>query len=414
MKELAIIGGGIHGSLLFVNIPQEIRKHTVIIDTHNAPLARFISQCRSVGVSYLRSPGSHSIHRDFRSLFRYARNNGFGSSHFLGRYLTPSLAVFTSHARDLLQQCNVRNHWIQGYVNRMLYEGDAWHIEYQKHQRQMTETLSARRVILAMGQDDANIPSAFTNSLNSTHHVLHESFIEPNPQTRVCVIGGGMSGTQCALRLVKKQQHEIRLLLPYPHAVTHFDSNPCFIGPRCLPSFLNLKSYEERAAMLKKHRYQGSINPAVFKEYKEIQENSKLSKRFSTCYGRVIAVRKIEKNAVESSGTYETEYEITLSNGNQYTCDAVICANGLRTMHSTEATTSIAPHQKLIQSLIHNYNLPHLAGNFPIVSPQLQWHSNLFVSGALAEFEIGIAARNIIGAHLAYRRLKNIWNSILS
>ncbi len=416
MKSLAIIGGGIHGSMLFVNLPKNIRRNTVIIDTHTTPLARFISQCKAVGVPYLRSPGSHSLHRDFRHLFKYARANGFGASHFWGPYATPSLPVFSAHAHALLEECKVQNHWLQACVVALRYQEDAWHIECKNPSTHLQHTVSARRVILAMGQDDASVPAAFAAELEPQNHVLHESFVAPKNNTKVCVIGGGMSGTQCALRLVKTKNHDVTLICPQPHTVTNFDSNPCFIGPRCQPSFLRLSSYEERAALLKKHRYPGSINPALLKECENIQNNPALAKRFSIVYGRVATVRMLRQQAYKGTGACEKKYELTLSNNKQFLYDAVICASGLNTRapensSSANLTRIIAPHQEIVQSLIRNYKLPHAMGNFPIVSPNLEWHTNLFVSGALAELEVGMAARNIIGAHLTYRRLKHVWNT---
>ena len=42
---------------------------------------------------------------------------------------------------------------------------------------------------------------------------------------------------------------------------------------------------------------------------------------------------------------------------------------------------------------------------YPLVDDALQWAPGLFVSGGLAEMVLGPPARNIIGAHLAGRRI---------
>jgi hypothetical protein len=45
------------------------------------------------------------------------------------------------------------------------------------------------------------------------------------------------------------------------------------------------------------------------------------------------------------------------------------------------------------------------ACGYPIVDQGLRWHEGIYVTGALAELEIGLVARNIIGARLAGERL---------
>ena len=49
--------------------------------------------------------------------------------------------------------------------------------------------------------------------------------------------------------------------------------------------------------------------------------------------------------------------------------------------------------------------LPLSACGYPIVDRALRWHPRIHVSGALAELELGPAARNIAGARMASERL---------
>ena len=69
------------------------------------------------------------------------------------------------------------------------------------------------------------------------------------------------------------------------------------------------------------------------------------------------------------------------------------------------------PGGKLIDDLIQNANLRvsmddnGVGCGFPIVNANLGWHDRIYVTGALAELEIGPSARNIAGARLAAERI---------
>ncbi|MBL8151238.1 MAG: hypothetical protein JNN15_15045, partial [Blastocatellia bacterium] len=45
---------------------------------------------------------------------------------------------------------------------------------------------------------------------------------------------------------------------------------------------------------------------------------------------------------------------------------------------------------------------------YPIVDRSLKWHPGIYVSGPLAELELGPTARNIIGARTAAEKLLKV------
>ena len=57
------------------------------------------------------------------------------------------------------------------------------------------------------------------------------------------------------------------------------------------------------------------------------------------------------------------------------------------------------------EETIDRLGLPCAECGYPLVSPRLEWASGLFVSGPLAELELGPTARNIAGARAAGERL---------
>ena len=65
------------------------------------------------------------------------------------------------------------------------------------------------------------------------------------------------------------------------------------------------------------------------------------------------------------------------------------------------------PGGVLIDQLIESAQLACADCGYPIVDAALRWHSRVFVSGALAELELGPSSRNIAGARRAAERI--IW-----
>ena len=63
------------------------------------------------------------------------------------------------------------------------------------------------------------------------------------------------------------------------------------------------------------------------------------------------------------------------------------------------------PGGSMVDGLIDSASLPCASCGYPIVDSALRWHPRVYVSGPLAELELGPAARNIAGARRAGDRL---------
>ncbi|MDN8760028.1 pyridine nucleotide-disulfide oxidoreductase, partial [Staphylococcus aureus] len=68
--------------------------------------------------------------------------------------------------------------------------------------------------------------------------------------------------------------------------------------------------------------------------------------------------------------------------------------------------------QPMIQSLITNEHAPLTRCGFPSISPELEWLPQLFVSGGLADLELGPFARNIMGGREAAQRIKQAYQRL--
>ena len=61
-----------------------------------------------------------------------------------------------------------------------------------------------------------------------------------------------------------------------------------------------------------------------------------------------------------------------------------------------------------MDQLVESAELPCASCGYPIVDRGLRWHPRIYVSGPLAELELGPAARNIAGARRAGDRLVEV------
>lgn len=89
-------------------------------------------------------------------------------------------------------------------------------------------------------------------------------------------------------------------------------------------------------------------------------------------------------------------FALSLVSGSTLQADHIILATGFETNR---------PGGAWLDAAINTYDLPIAEDGFPIVDYHLCWSRGLFVSGSLAELEIGPVARNFIGVKLAAERI---------
>ena len=66
---------------------------------------------------------------------------------------------------------------------------------------------------------------------------------------------------------------------------------------------------------------------------------------------------------------------------------------------------SARPGGPMIDHLVRSESLPCAGCGYPIVDACLRWHPRIFVTGPLAELELGPVSRNIAGARRAGDRI---------
>ena len=197
---------------------------------------------------------------------------------------------------------------------------------------------------------------------------------------RVAVIGGGISAGQVALRLAH-EGHEVSLISRHSLRQHQFDSDPGWLGPKYMKRFGREENPDKRRSMITEARHRGSVPPDVKRSLR-----------------RAIEQEELHWHEDEVKGIELTKDDMTLSlgDGEEVKVDRVLLATGFEAKR---------PGGSMVNELVRSAALPCATCGFPVLDSALRWHPRIYVSGPLAELQIGPVARNIAGAQRASDRI---------
>ena len=388
MFSWTIVGGGPHGVILanalrrVALVPSD---EISIVDEHPEPLADWNRRTSACGMRYLRSPGAHGLEPDFRAIAHTACATGQSlAERSVAPYHRPSLELFRAHAHTSTSA--LKPLWITGRVaaiSRRTSHAIRISLADGRH-------LDSQNVILAVGANpNARLPDwAVDADPQRISHVYDPTF-DPDgihPAERVAVIGGGISAVQFALALAGRLETAPLVVSRRPLSVSQFDSDPCYIGPGCMEAFL-ANSVERRRAVLQSARRPGTITPGI-------------RDRFAAAVARGAVLHRVA--SVQS--TIRSANGVTLAAADESrvgpACDRVVCATGFE---------SGLPAANLIDQIAVAFggerDLKRDTHGYPVLGDDLSWADGLYVTGKLAELELGPSAANLIGAHNAAKRI---------
>lgn len=392
--QLAVIGAGIHGVHLLTSIVEAsiVPEHEILlVDPHEKPLAVWERRVRNCTMQYLRSPASHGLDPDFRALRRTMNDAGDA----IPPYHRPSSALFARHAQARIRSYAREVACLRGEVRSVNTDADErfrLHIQSDYSQPAREHTCIARAVILCPGPPPPYIPPLFAplhGTVQSLHHVydLHFDPEEVQAGEEVLVVGGGIGALHLAPSLVARGA-VVSLWTRDRLSVHQFDSDPCFIGPRCGTLYDEIRDEKLKLTLLNRARRRGSVPPDLYRKFRD----DTVRGRYRYAHGEV--------DSIERSGD---RYYVT---GHRKGAD---CSRRLRQeFDRVVLCTGFAdqlPAANLVDEIIRNTAAQKGAGGFPRVEEDLAWIPGLFVSGGLADLILGPPARNIVGAHLARRRI---------
>lgn len=388
MLEWLIIGGGIHGAHLAHALihRKKWRADAIrILDPHPALLHVWCRQTASTGMTFLRSPAVHNIGltpSDLLTLARKAPARSFAQ--FALPYRRPSLRLFNHHAHQTIQTHNLHKLHIRGRATGFSLEHNRICVETQMGQ------LDARRVLLATGPSEHLAwPDWATPHKQSSriYHVLDPDFHRNDllDWQHAVVIGAGLSASQVARALARQRPGAVTLLSRSTPSVHQFDADPGWMGPKYLTGFRLEQDYRQRRDMIQGARHRGSITPNEAGELRRDRKRGSLMHRIA--------------QVVRVSPRPQKTLELYLDTGDRLVTDLIVLATGFKQQR---------PGRTWLDPLIEQYSLPCAPCSYPILNRQLGWHKNLFVTGPLAELELGPPARNILGARQAASRLLTV------
>lgn len=381
LLDWLIVGGGVHGTYLshaLVARGRVPRERLRVLDPLQAPLAAFWRMTEATGMRYLRSPGVHNLGLHPFDLRRFARQGaGRRVARFSPPYERPGLPLFRAHTEHLIENQRLDLLRERGHATSLRRIEGGFRLETERG------ALDSRRVVLALGTSEQLQRPGWVIQNPRVQHLFEADFRrEAITAAEVVVVGGGISAVQVACALVAQGVPGVTLLARHEPRVHRFDSDPEWLGPRGLAGFWRERDLAARRALIGRVRHRGSMSPEVFAELQGGLRKGKL--------------RWVE---AEATGMEEHEGKVRLR------LDRAPWA--LEAGHVVLATGFSAgrPGGKLVEGAVEELGLPCAPCGFPRLPPSLAWAPGLFVTGALAELELGPSARNIAGARSAGERL---------
>ncbi|MDD9950440.1 MAG: FAD/NAD(P)-binding protein [Zetaproteobacteria bacterium] len=379
-----IVGGGIHGTHIAVRLLASSRTQPVavrIVDPSVTLLRKWRERSASTKMKYLRSPGVHNLATDPFALKTFAgKKSRTKPGIFAQPYARPALELFNRHCDALIADASLGELHIMDTIQSMDLGEDRVQLKTTSG-----KLLQSKKVVLALGPAEIKkTPSWVTPEMSQVQHLFAAEFdwSEIVKYKSVAIIGGGISAVQAAL-YAESIGLEVHLLSRHPMRTHMFDSDPGWLGPKFLTQFSREKSYAKRRQWIDRSRYTGSVPPEIHRSL-----NSRIQS------GR-IHFRQTEVDCGQQEGVTT---QLTLKDRHQIEVDQVILATGFQ---------KARPGGKMIDRLVERYQLPVSVCGFPIVDRQLRWHPRIYVSGSLAELEIGPVAKNIAGARQAAERIES-------
>jgi len=387
MLDWLIVGGGVHGTAISHVLTQRggvPRDRIRVLDPYEQPLARWTACAVNTGMDFLRSPLAHQLHFDPFSLRFFAQiQKDKPLARFIPQYSRPAFDFFQAHSTWLIEHYHLDALRITGRAEKLTQIRDGWRVETA------TGGLEARHVVLAMGATEQPYWPAWAAALREAggriHHIFDMGFVRENltSWSNATIIGGGITAAQTALVMTDQHPGTVNLLMRHPVRIAHFDSDPCWVTSICLKKFHQDQDYDRRRALIRQVRNRGSMPPEVAARLGNAVQSGFL----------VQQIDEVESGQVDENGIIQ----LGLANsGAALKTDLVILATGFN---------SVRPGGDWIDNAVTDYGLPLASCGYPIIDPSLCWSPGLYVSGPLAELEIGPVSRNIIGARLSGERL---------
>ena len=376
-----IVGGGIHGVHLAARLIGQAgvaAERLRIVDPAERLLARWRACTSTTGMSHLRSASVQHLDLEPWSLQRFAgkrkvRQRGL----FVPPYERPALKLFDAHCDQVIETFGLADLHLRDRALTCELACDGVQVTTSEGQ-----ALEADNVLLAIGAgEQPEWPDWALRDHPRVQHIFDPCFAGlPCSGETVAVIGGGISAAQTALRL-RDEGHQVHLVSRHPLREHQFDSDPGWLGARYMTGFQRERDLGQRRSMITRARHRGSVSPEVHRALRHAIAGDE--------------IRWLEGDVEAITPGCETVH-LQLSCGAAPEVERVLLATGFAPRR---------PGGAMLDALVDSASLPCADCGYPIVDAALRWHPRVYVTGPLAELELGPASRNIAGARRAGDRL---------
>ncbi len=376
-----IIGGGIHGVHIATRLlgegdvaPEGLR----ILDPGDHLLSRWRNATAATGMTHLRSPSVHNLDIDHGALQRFAgKRKDRRPGSFAAPFERPSLKLFNAHCEQVEKTFGLEERHIRGRAVKCSIDCDAVRVGLE-----CGRELEAKNLVLALGaSEQPNWPDWAPRDDQRVRHIFEpdREHWPAEPET-IVVVGGGISAGHATLRLMK-DGHHVHLVSRHALRQHQFDSDPGWLGWKYGEIFTQERDNDRRRTLITDARHRGSVPPDMGRALRRAIARGKLTWH--------------EGEITDFAGE-DDALLMTIDTDTTVRADQVLLATGFDTRR---------PGGTMIDELIASASLPCASCGYPVVDTSLRWHARVFVSGPLAELELGPVSRNIAGARRAGDRI---------
>lgn len=387
--DWVVVGGGPQGVHVAVRLladggvaPARLR----LVDPWPDLLHRWRQCTTNTGMRFLRSPAVHHLDVPPFALLQHVGRRKRDRLHrglFTTRYKRPALGLFNGHSQSVVEKYGLDGLHVRDRVEHAALQGDGVDLRLGSGR-----TLRAARVVLALGNSEhPHWPERAARLRDEGGDVRHvfsaDARVAPDSlRDEVAILGGGISAAQLAVRLADAGRR-VTVVARHPPREEAFDSDPGWLGLKYMSIFAATPGYGERRALIQAARHRGSMPSDVRLALLTAIESGSVRWRIGSLQGGSVLEDGSMLLALDDEA--ETTWVGTL-----------FLATGF---------SSRRPGGSLVDTLIEEHDLPVGACGFPVVDAELRWHPRLFVTGPLAELELGPTARNLTGGRRAADRI---------
>lgn len=411
-----IVGGGIHGVHIATRLLGEgVTDNLCIVDDGRSLLHKWKTRTEATGMEYLRSSAGYHLDLTQDSLRKFGKHNNNNDDKsnkhlFTKDYERPQLEFFNQHCDAIIQEHELDKKHIKGKVTGVNPQKDHVRVVVSRSTADVDEECEymAENVVLALGNDDPFYPDWVTPDLIDSgivKHVFDANTKDPPLCSDVAIIGGGITAAHKAIQLAqqKEKDNTVHLISRHPLMEQQFDTHQDWMmdqaaversqegggsgQPKRQRQFQETTSLQQRRHIIAQERVPGTVTAAVNRGHHGLQYLIR-ENQVQWHEAAVSSVSKLGHNRCQ----------LQLSSGTTMDVDLILLATGFgKCLPALLKQVSLDQHQPLPTSDFCGY---------PIVDASLRWgHPRLYVTGALAELELGPSARNIAGARLAAERI---------